>query len=85
MKKTLIVLMALAGVALGDITLHGVTFVTAPNQGAYQNWNNLGTTNWQLLNSGDVTYGNALTIGGLYIAENSGLKINNGNPLAELI
>ncbi|MDD6813288.1 MAG: PEP-CTERM sorting domain-containing protein [Akkermansia muciniphila] len=79
MKKTLIALMALAGVALGDITLHGVTFVTAPNQGAYQNWNNLGTTNWQLLNSGNETYGNALTIGGLYIAENSGLKINNGS------
>lgn len=79
MKKTILSLLVMAGVAMGDITLHGVTFVTAPNQGAYQSWNNLAATNWQLLASGSQTYGNALTIGGLYIAENSGLKVNSGS------
>ena len=79
MKKTIIALMALTGIAMGDITLHGVTFVTASNNGAYHNWSNLETTNWQLLTSGSQTYGNKLTIGGLYIDENSGLKVNSGS------
>ncbi len=71
---------------MANVTLHDVTFVTAPNNGAYQNWANRDTTNWELLdtsgNTDDTpkfTYGNALTFGGLYIAKNSGLKINNGS------
>ena len=83
MKKTILSLLVMAGVAMGDITLHGVTFVTASNTGPYHEWDNLGTTNWQLLASGSPTYGNKQTIGGLYIAENSGFKINlQGNDVS---
>lgn len=79
MKKTLVVLMALCGMAMAadPITLHGVTFAEAP-AGPMQNVNP--KTGTYYINTSRYGNGNsATTWGGLALMDGAGLKTNSSN------
>lgn len=79
MKKTIITLLALCGVAVAEdvsITLHGVVFSTPTTLGRFHNNSNYATSNYLIDGNAYGNLGNSPDVGGLYITDGSQFRTN---------
>lgn len=81
MKKTIIVLLALGGIAMGaEVSIHDITFTTTDLTPGIQYWTNRSTSNYYI--TGGVSWGNGnggYDFGGLYVDITGGMKFNVGS------